>query len=67
MKKIVYILIFVFLFAGVTKAQQKSSDAAHLAWWHEAKFGMFIHWGVYSLYGGVYNGHQQAREMRHGF
>ena len=61
MKKITSILIFVFLFAGVTKAQQKPSDAAHLAWWHEAKFGMFIHWGVYSLYGGVYNGHQQAR------
>ncbi len=31
------------------------------AWWHEAKFGMFIHWGVYSLYGGVYNGHRQAK------
>jgi alpha-L-fucosidase len=22
-----------------------------LAWWREARFGMFIHWGVYSVYG----------------
>ncbi len=31
-----------------------------LAWWHDAKFGLFIHWGVYSMYGGVYKGHHQA-------
>ena len=22
-----------------------------MKWWHEAKFGMFIHWGLYSLLG----------------
>src|SRR5437870_10348114 len=22
-----------------------------MKWWHEAKFGMFIHWGLYSLIG----------------
>ncbi len=22
-----------------------------MAWWHEAKFGMFIHWGLYSIIG----------------
>jgi alpha-L-fucosidase len=22
-----------------------------MAWWHEAKFGMFIHWGLYSTFG----------------
>lgn len=25
-------------------------------WWKEAKFGMFIHWGVYSVPAGIYNG-----------
>ena len=25
-------------------------------WWRDAHFGMFIHWGVYSVYGNVYNG-----------
>ncbi len=25
-----------------------------LAWWREAKFGLFIHWGTYSAYAGQY-------------
>lgn len=27
-----------------------------IAWWREAKVGMFIHWGLYSLPGGVWKG-----------
>ena len=27
-----------------------------MAWWREARFGMFIHWGVYSVPAGVWNG-----------
>ncbi|HKF51190.1 MAG TPA: alpha-L-fucosidase [Candidatus Acidoferrales bacterium] len=27
------------------------SRAARMAWWHAAKFGMFIHFGLYSVYG----------------
>ena len=27
-----------------------------MAWWREAKFGMFIHWGVYSVPAGAWNG-----------
>ncbi len=29
---------------------------ARLAWWHEAKFGMFIHWGLYSHLAGEWKG-----------
>src|SRR5499425_906329 len=25
--------------------------ARRMKWWHEAKFGMFIHWGLYSTLG----------------
>ena len=25
-------------------------------WWRDARFGMFIHWGVYSVYGNMYTG-----------
>ena len=32
-----------------------------MEWWREAKFGMFIHWGPYAQWGGVYHGHNQAR------
>jgi alpha-L-fucosidase len=27
-----------------------------MQWWREARFGMFIHWGVYSVPGGIWNG-----------
>ena len=39
----------------------KITDEERLEWWHEVRFGMFIHWGVYALYAGQYNGHEQAR------
>ncbi len=29
---------------------------AALKRWNEAKFGLFLHWGVYSVYGGTYKG-----------
>jgi len=31
---------------------------ARMAWFREAKFGMFIHWGAYSTAGGEWNGRQ---------
>ena len=27
-----------------------------MKWWREARFGMFIHWGVYSVPAGIYDG-----------
>jgi len=29
---------------------------ARMQWWREARFGMFIHWGVYSVPAGTYDG-----------
>ncbi|MBB3186214.1 alpha-L-fucosidase [Microbacter margulisiae] len=40
-----------------TDAFQKNKDA-RMAWWREARFGMFIHWGVYSVPAGMYDGKQ---------
>jgi len=34
------------------------SNDSHMDWWHEAKFGMFIHWGIYSVVGGQYKGQE---------
>src|ERR1700730_7731187 len=43
---------------GAAPAQaQKASEAEEadrarrMQWWHEARFGMFIHWGLYSVLG----------------
>ena len=43
------------------KAESRASESAadrdaRMAWWREAKFGMFVHWGVYSVVGGKYKG-----------
>ena len=32
--------------------------AQRMDWWHDARFGMFIHWGIYSIPAGTYNGKQ---------
>jgi alpha-L-fucosidase len=29
---------------------------ARMAWWDEARFGMFIHWGLYAVPAGEYKG-----------
>jgi alpha-L-fucosidase len=36
-------------------ASMKTHDQ-RIAWWREAQFGCFIHWGVYSTFGGEWNG-----------
>ena len=30
---------------------QDATRAQRMKWWHEARFGMFIHWGLYSVIG----------------
>lgn len=37
-------------------ATHDSGSARRLAWWEEARFGMFIHWGLYSEWGCHYPG-----------
>jgi len=45
---------FAMLGAGASLAAVApgaADRARRMKWWHEAKFGMFIHWGLYSLLG----------------
>ncbi|MFL5619105.1 MAG: alpha-L-fucosidase [Gemmatimonadaceae bacterium] len=37
---------------GETAAQKE----ARMAWWRDARFGMFIHWGLYAVPAGVWKG-----------
>jgi alpha-L-fucosidase len=55
------ILILVTAMGFSQSKVKKLSDKDRMEWWHEARFGMFIHWGVYAQFAGVYNGHEQAR------
>ncbi|EOR93539.1 Alpha-L-fucosidase [Arcticibacter svalbardensis MN12-7] len=41
-------------------AQDSLSKDKRMEWWREARFGMFVHFGTYAQWGGVYHGHEQA-------
>jgi alpha-L-fucosidase len=48
-------LSFSSISLSPTHAEEASADQ-RMEWWHDAKFGMFIHWGVYAVPAGVYDG-----------
>lgn len=52
MKKI--LLTFAAFFMVLSLFSQENTNK--MGWWREAKFGMFIHWGVYSVPAGFYQG-----------
>lgn len=37
-------------------AESKEARDARMQWWREARFGMFVHWGLYSGLAGTWNG-----------
>ncbi len=53
-----FLLVLVFLvFARVLAAQQlQPPNPAAMQWWQDAKFGMFVHWGLYSVAAGDWKG-----------
>jgi alpha-L-fucosidase len=58
MKKVVSAIVLFGLLQSLlaqTAVQSVSRDK-RMEWWREARFGMFIHWGVYSVPAGYYNG-----------
>jgi alpha-L-fucosidase len=61
-----FLLIVLFLAATVVPnfALQESSSArdARMAWWRDARFGMFIHWGLYAVPAGEYKG-KRSKEI----
>ncbi len=54
MKKIIFTALFVMI-AAVSHSQNGDGTSASkqndskMQWWKDAKFGMFIHWGIYSV------------------
>lgn len=53
---VVYLLVMKTI---IVQAQTTTpADEERMKWWKDSKFGMFIHWGVYSVPAGTYNGKQ---------
>ena len=49
------LLITLLVFVTAAAAQSPAADSARddrMAWWRDARFGMFIHWGLYAIPGG---------------
>jgi len=62
-----FLLLFVCGLIGTMQAsssswpyqdETKEQRDARMAWWRQARFGMFIHWGVYAVPAGTYDGKQ---------
>ena len=44
--------------AAVQDTETPAQRDARMAWWRDARFGMFIHWGLYSIPAGTWHGKQ---------
>jgi len=42
--------------AAIQDTETKAQRDARMAWWREARFGLFIHWGLYAVPAGTWNG-----------
>ncbi|MFV0507050.1 MAG: alpha-L-fucosidase [Bacteroidales bacterium] len=50
-----------------TRKTEVTESSADTDWFRDARFGMFVHWGLYSILGGSYNGHTLPDEsLSHG-
>jgi alpha-L-fucosidase len=44
--------------AAIQDSETPSQRDARMRWWRDARFGMFIHWGLYSIPAGTWQGKQ---------
>jgi len=63
MKRTFVIILSIILstsFCAKPACAQQISDQQRMEWWTAARFGMFVHWGIYSVPAGFYNGVAQT-------
>jgi len=58
MKKCIFLLLFCFSICQLGFGQDSLSHDQRMQWWRQARFGMFIHWGVYAVPAGEFRGHR---------
>ncbi len=61
MKGIAFIIAIVILNSGILNAQEDISKDSRMQWWKDARFGMFIHWGLYAVPAGEWKGKEVGR------
>src|SRR6476659_1058642 len=55
MKKVFLLVFICFLWVKDLSAQTITQDQ-RMEWWRDARFGLFIHWGLYSIPAGEWKG-----------
>lgn len=68
MKQIKLLILLLISITGTICTAQKPNETKEaynqrMKWWDDGRMGMFIHWGVYSTFGGEYNGQDYGKEM----
>ena len=49
MKKLFATVLLFSTSATIATAADEAARAKRLEWWRDARFGMFIHWGLYAV------------------
>jgi alpha-L-fucosidase len=66
--RILPVLLLLLLIAGCRQKpvdylnEAKADKDARMEWWRDARFGMFIHWGLYAVPAGEWNGQTNHAE-----
>ncbi|MCX2477014.1 alpha-L-fucosidase [Pedobacter sp. MC2016-05] len=63
-KKFKLLIVLLALCSGLANAQATSPNSTAMQWWKDGKFGLFLHWGLYSQTAGYWKG-QKARANEH--
>jgi alpha-L-fucosidase len=53
---VLFAVMLVVGLQGQSFAETRPQRDARMAWWREARFGLFIHWGVYAVPAGEWKG-----------
>jgi len=56
MKKLTTLILILLSIQTLSPAQKTITQDERMQWWREARFGMFIHWGLYCIPAGEWNG-----------
>lgn len=50
------VLLGILAVTAGSGAETRAQRETRMAWWNDARFGMFIHWGAYAQLGGMWDG-----------
>ena len=66
MRKLILVSIIIFSFINLTAQdftkETKQQHDARMEWWRDARFGMFIHWGLYAIPAGEWGNNTDYAE-----